>query len=132
MYRLPPKVWGWEYACPLRLALGRSIRHVELAVVLVAVGEGDGDHVAACAGEVGGEAVGGPNGGVVDPIAHGGGDIDLDCSEVLGEGYREGMAVDIGQDGVGSGIVLDFRSLDVDIGIAIDKERITGTTPNRR
>ena len=72
------------------------IRHLELAVVLIAVGEGDGDHVTACAGEVGGKAIGRPNRGVFYPVAQGGGDIDLDRPEVLGEGYCEGMAVDIG------------------------------------
>ena len=128
MYRLPKKVWGREYACPLRLALGRSIRHLELAVVLVAVGEGDGDHVASSAGDVGGEAVGRPNGGVIDPVAQGGGDLDLDRPEVLGEGHREGMAVNIGQDGRAFGGVVNSGFFDCDITITLDRLNFKGTT----
>ena len=87
------------------------IRHLELAVVLVAVLEGDGDHVAARVVNVGDVAVGSPNVAVTYRTTRSGGDVDLNVAEVLGERHREGVAVDGGQDGVGSGNTLDRRCL---------------------
>ena len=79
----------------------KLIRHLELAVVFVAVFEGDGDQVAARVIDIGDVAVGGPDVAVTYRAARGGGDVDLDVPEVLKERHREGVAVDGGQDGVG-------------------------------
>ena len=105
-----------EYARRLRQRWEEieSIRHLELAVVLVAVPEGDGDHVVTRVGDVGDVAVGGPDVAVAYRTARGGGDVNLDVAEVLGERHREDVAVDGGVDGRGSWASLGMGYLDVD------------------
>ena len=83
------------------------IRHLELAVVLVAVGEGEGDYVASRVGDVEHHAVGRWGADEVHRQACGGGDVDGDLAKVLGEGHREEMAVDGGNDGVGFGFLMN-------------------------
>ena len=88
-----------EYARARRPSLGRSVAHLELAVVLVAVFEGDGDHVTARVGDVGKIAAWGEETAVIDRTTRCGGDLNLDIAQVLGESHRKQVAVDGGIDG---------------------------------
>ena len=85
-----------------------SIRHLELAVVLVAVGQGEGHDVAAGVVKVGDVAVGGPDVPVIHGAARGIGDLDLHIAEVLGENHRQLVPVDGGLDSGGFGYSLNF------------------------
>ena len=90
--------------------VGKLVRHLEFAVVLVAVGEGDRDNVLARVDDLGYEGVGGPDMTVIDRAAGRGGDLDLDVAQVLCEGHRKEMAVDVSLDGVSPGAALDMGS----------------------
>ena len=74
-------------------------RHLELAIVLFAIGQGEVDHVAPGVVEISDVAVGGPQIPVIHRSAGGIGDLYLDLPEVLCENHRERVAVDGGLDG---------------------------------
>ena len=79
-----------------------SIRHLELPIIHVVVGEGEGDYVTARVGDVEVHAVGRVDGVVIHRGARRGGDVDGHLAEVLGEDHREDVAVDGGLDAFAS------------------------------
>jgi len=85
-----------------------SIRHLELAVVLVPVGQGEGHDVAAGVVDIDDVAVGGPDVPVIHGAARGIGDLDLHIAEVLGEDHRQRVPVDGGLDGGAFGNACDL------------------------
>ena len=75
------------------------IRHRELTVVLVPVGESEGDDIVARVGDVELDAVGCRGRGAVDQGPCGRGDRYGDLAEVLDEGHREVVAINGSLDG---------------------------------
>jgi len=75
------------------------LRHRELTVVFIPVGEGEGDDVVARIGDVVLDAVGGEQRRAVDQSPRVRGDGNGDLAEVLGEGHHKVVAVDGGLDG---------------------------------
>ena len=82
------------------------IRHLELAVILVAVGQGEVDDVAARVGDVEVHAVGGGDGCGVNFVAVGGGYLNRHLAKVLQEDNGKDVTVDGGLDGVAFGDTL--------------------------
>ena len=73
--------------------------NLELAIVLVAFWQGEGDYVAAGVIDVDAVTVGGEHLEHLDTVAVVIGDVDLDHSEVLGEDHRQPVAIKGGLDG---------------------------------
>ena len=107
----------------------KLIRHLELAVIFVAVFEGDGDNVAARVVDVGDVAVRSPDMAVAYRAARSGGDVDLDVAEVLGERQRKSVAVDGGLDGGCFWHTLNVRFLYCNSTESVICMRCIGATP---
>ena len=84
------------------------IRHLELPVVLVAVGEGEGNNITTRIGDVEVHAVGGGEGVVVHRDTRRGGDVDGHFAEVLGEDNGKHVTGDGGLNGGFFGLALNM------------------------
>ena len=85
----------------------KSIRHLELSVIDVSVGEGEGDNVTARVGDVENHAVGRVNGRGLHLAAGSVRNLHADLPEVVQEHDRKVMAVDGSLDGGSAGAAVD-------------------------
>lgn len=105
------------------------IRHRELAIILVLVGESEGDDIVARVGDVELDAVGCRGRGAVDQGPCGRGDRYGDLTEILGEGHREVVAVNGSLDGGTFGGSLNIGMFNLNVAEAIHHVCAFGTAP---
>ena len=95
------------------------IRHGKLPVVLIPVGEGDGEDVVARGGNVELHAVGRGERLAVDQGSRGGFHLHGHRADVLGEDDAEHVAADGGLDGVATRNTLNGTYFNINMAIAI-------------
>ena len=104
------------------------IRHLELAVILITVWQGEGDNVTPRAGDVNVYASGRWGGFYPDFVVVGIGNYDVDLAKIFQEDYSKIMAVDGGLDGRALGHSLDIALFNLNVTIAIKSCRFCGKT----
>ena len=98
-------------------------------VILVAVGEGEGDNVVARKRDVELQTIGREARVGLHIAASGGSDFHGHLAEVLGEDHGEGVAVDGGLDGVAFWNALIVTFFNNDMAIAVQSADVIGSTP---
>lgn len=114
------------------MILNFLIRHRKLTIILISVGEGEGDDVVPSEGQVGLQAV-----GRLDPkgfhrTARFLEDFDGHLADVLGEHYRECVPIDGSFDGVAFGGILNMVFFYSNMTIAISRLGGVSAAPCRR
>ena len=105
------------------------IRHRELAIIPVPVGEGEGDDVVARVGDVELDAVGRRGRGAVNQGPCGRGDRYVDQTEVLGEGHREVVAINGSLDGGAARSSMHIGFINLNMAVAIRQVGASGIAP---
>ena len=107
------------------------IRHRKLPIILVSVGESDGEDIIARSGDVELRAVGRGERLAVDRGSRVGFHFHGHRADVLGEDNAERVAADGGLDGVATGGALDCLFLNINVAITIYQTCTFNTVPSR-